>query len=106
MKGDSENTDTILRINRMAKEVATGIPTKTGDERDPEASIYDDGRINVRYSPKNGFITIVANGHQGRMLVYLVGGPRPEKPQLFIQGSWERALESLHRNLPKTQEER
>ena len=55
MATDHEKADTIRRINRMAKDVATGLATKTGDELDPKASIYDGGRISLRYSPQGRF---------------------------------------------------
>ena len=104
MATDDEKVDTILRINQMAKEVATGSPTKTGDELDPKASIYDGGRISLRYSPKDDSITVVVNEPRGRTPVYIFSGAKSEKPHVFLQGSWQQVLESLHRKVPETQE--
>ena len=104
MAADHEKADTILRINQMAKDVATELATKTGDELDPEASIYDDSRISLRYSPKDDSVTVVVNEPQGRTPVYIFSGTKSEKPHVFLQGSWQQVLESLHRKVPETQE--
>lgn len=98
-----EKTETILRINRMVREVATGIPTKTGDELDPEASIYRDCRISLRYGPKDDSITVIVNEPWGRMPVYIFSGARPEEPHVFLQGPWSGMLEALHRKVVDTQ---
>ena len=105
MATGQEKTDTILRINRMAKEVATGTPTKTGDELDPEASIYDDGNISLRYGPKDDSITVIVNEPWGRMPVYIFSGAKPEKPHVFLQGPWSGMLEALHRKVVDVQKD-
>ena len=106
MATGQEKTETTLRINRMVREVATGIPTKTGDELDQKASIYDDGNISLRYGPKDDSITVIVNEPWGRMPVYIFSGSKPEKPHVFLQGPWDRMLEALHRKVVETQEER
>ena len=104
MAADHEKAGTILRINRMARDVATGLATKTGDELDPKASIYDGGRISLRYSPQDDSVTVVVNEPRGRTPVYIFSGAKSEKPHVFLQGSWQQVLESLHRKVPETQE--
>ena len=100
-----EKTDSILRINRMVREVATGIPSKTGDELDPEASIYHDCRISLRYGPKDDSITVIVNEPWGRMPVYISSGTKPEEPHVFLQGPWSRMLEALHRKVVGVQKD-
>lgn len=88
------------------REVATGIPSKTGDELDPEASIYHDGSISLRYGPKDDSITVIVNEPRGKMPVYISSGTKPEEPHVFLHGPWSGMLEALHRKVAERQEER
>lgn len=118
MATNHQDADTIQKINRMAKDVATKLATRTGDDMDPEASFYDDGRVNleyrpsedsfnpvsrlsVRYSPKNDSITVVEKGAKSQMPVYIFNGAKSEKPHVFLQGPWQQMLESLHSQIPQ-----